>query len=59
MGNADGILKDKYKFDLVKAFIETIFKNLEDAKTHYEEALGINPNNTVALRGLGLVEYDL
>lgn len=59
MGNADSILKDKYKFDLVKAFIETIFKNLEDAKKHYEEALQINPNNMVALRGLGLVEYDL
>jgi hypothetical protein len=37
---------------LVKAFIETIFKDLPDAKKHYEEALEKNPNNTIALRGL-------
>jgi hypothetical protein len=48
----DVILKDKYKFGLVKAFIETIFKDVSDAKKHYEEALKQNPNNTVALRGL-------
>ena len=54
----DVILKDKYKFGLVKAFIETIFKDVSDAKKHYEEALKQNPNNTVALRGLWLVEYE-
>lgn len=58
MKNIDTILKDKYKFGLVKAFVETIFKDLDDAKKHYEEALNINPNNTVALRGLWLMEYD-
>ena len=52
MKNVDNILKDKYKFGLVKAFIETIFKDLPDAKKHYEEALHENPNNAVALRGL-------
>ena len=52
MKNVDAVLKDKYKFGLVKAFIETIFKDLSDAKKHYEEALRSNPNNTVALRGL-------
>jgi len=50
--NVDAILKDKYKFNLVKAFVETIFKDVNDAKKHYEEALHNNPNNTVALRGL-------
>jgi len=52
MKNVDTILKDQYKFDLVKAFVETLFKDLEDAKKHYEEALHKNPDNTVALRGL-------
>jgi hypothetical protein len=56
--NVDEIIKDKYKFDLVKAFIETIFKDVNDAKKHYEEALHANPNNTVALRWLWLLEYD-
>jgi len=52
MKNVDEILKDKYKFGLVKAFVETIFKDSNDAKKHYEEALRSNPTNTVALRGL-------
>ena len=50
--NVDSVLKDKYKFGLVKAFIETMFKDMVDAKKHYEEALLTNPNNAVALRGL-------
>jgi len=58
MKNVDEILKDKYKFGLVKAFVETIFKDSNDAKKHYEEALRSNPTNTVALRGLWLMEYD-
>lgn len=57
--NANTILKDKYKFGLVKAFIETIFKDIEDAKKHYELALRNNPNNTVALRWLWLMTYEL
>jgi tetratricopeptide (TPR) repeat protein len=32
---------------------------LPDAKKHYEEALEKNPNNTIALRGLWLMAYDL
>jgi hypothetical protein len=50
--NVDTVLKDKYKFGLVKAFFETMFKDIADAKKHYEEALATNPNNAVALRGL-------
>lgn len=52
------VLKDQYKFDLVQAFIETIFDNFDHAKKHYEEALENNPKNTVALRGLGLLYYE-
>jgi hypothetical protein len=35
-----------------------MFKDIADAKKHYEEALATNPNNAVALRGLWLLEYD-
>lgn len=57
LANVSAILKDEYKFDLVQAFIETQFEDFAHAKEHYEKALAVNPKNTVALRGLGFLNF--
>jgi tetratricopeptide (TPR) repeat protein len=53
------VIKSKYKFDLIKWFVEVIFKDFSHAKSSYENALAQNPENVVALRSLWVLYYNL
>lgn len=54
----ESFIENKQKHDMVKALIESRFKNFADAKRHYESGLKEDPNNTVILRWLWLIEFE-